>query len=243
MLTHGIPWQAVLGEAFLRVLIFMAVMFLSLLSGFFAWHLIFTAIFLLVGFSIIILLLPLLLNLSRSYFWIVFVMLVTHIIITILSFALHYKASGLMGPEGSVSLSYYDALYFSITTFTTLGYGDFRPLVDHRLTTSLEALAGLVSMAFWASFIWLWCQENMVPKEMAFFDGNRRHKKSMSISRIRIRTITGKERTLKDWALPPKIGESYYYDDDRQEWVQVSEDTILPENALVIGRAPDDKNA
>lgn len=241
MLTHGIPWQAVLGEAFLRVLIFIGVMLLSLLSGFFSWYSIFTAVFLLIGFSIIILLLPLLLNLSRSYFWIVFTMLVTHIIITILSFALHYKSSGVMGPDGVISLSYYDALYFSITTFTTLGYGDLRPLADHRLTTSLEALAGMISMAIGASFIWLWCQENMVPKEMAFFDGNRRNKKSMSISRIRIRTITGKERTLKDWMLPPKIGESYYYNDDRQEWVQVYEDTILPENALVIGRAPDDK--
>ncbi|MDO8723207.1 MAG: ion channel [Syntrophales bacterium] len=243
MLTHGIPWQAVLGEAFLRVMIFIVVMLLSLLSGFFAWYSIFTAIFLLVGFSIIILLLPLLLNLSRSYFWIVFAMLITHITITVLSFSLHYKSSGLIGPNGALSLSYYDALYFSITTFTTLGYGDFRPLADHRLTTSLEALAGMISMAIGVSFIWLWCQENMVPKEMAFFDGNRRHKKSMSISRIRIRTITGEERTLKNWVLPPKKGESYYYDDERKEWVQISEDTILPENALVIGRALDDKNA
>ena len=167
-------------------------------------------------------------------------MLIIHIITIIISFAFHYKSAGLIGPSGEFFPSYYDALYFSITTFTTLGYGDFQPLAEYRLTTSLEALAGMVSMAIGASFIWLWCQENMVPKEMAFFDGNRRHRKSMSITRIRIRTITGKDRVLKGWVLPPKEGESYYYNVNQQEWIQVTEKTVLPENALVIGLAPDE---
>lgn len=235
MLSHGIPWQEALGEALLRTLIFVAVLILSLVSGYFDWYPVITALFLIIGFSIIILLLPLLLNLSRSYFWVVFAMLIVHIAITILSFALHYNATGIIGPKGVLSPNFQDALYFSITTFTTLGYGDFQPLAEYRLTTSMEALAGMVSMAIGASFIWLWCQENMVPKEMAFFDGNRRHKQSMSISRIRVRTITGKDRKLDNWVLPPKVGESYFYDDEREEWVVVTEDTVLPENALVIG--------
>ena len=93
-------------------------------------------------------------------------------------------------------------------------------------------------MALGASVIWLWCQENMVPKEMAFFDGNRRYKKDLGVTRVRIRTITGKERDLKDWCLPAKQGESYYYHGERQEWLLVSEETELPENALVMGLAP-----
>ena len=243
MLSHGIPWQAVVGEAFIKVIIFIIAMAFCLLSGFLGWYSILIALFLLIGFSIIIFLLPLLLNLSRSYFWLISAMLILHIVITIFSFALHYKCVGLIGSNGKFIPNLYDAMYFSITTFTTLGYGDFQPLPGHRLTTSLEALSGMISMAIGASFIWLWCQENMIPKEMAFFDGNRRHKRSMSVSRIRIRTITGKERNLKNWVLPPKQNESYFYDNERQEWVQVTEDKELPENSLVIGLAPDDENA
>ena len=51
-----------------------------------------------------------------------------------------------------------------------------------------------------------------------FFDGNRRHKKSLTIHRIRIRTITGKERKLNNYVLPPKVGEKYRNDREREEW-------------------------
>lgn len=238
MLNHGTPWQAALGAAFLSIIIFALAMLLSLAGGYWGWYSIFTGIFLTIGFFVIITILPLLLNLSRGFFWIAFAMLATHISVTIVSFALHYHATGLLGPKGEFSPSFYESLYFSITTFTTLGYGDIQPLQNYRLTTSLEALSGMITMALGASVIWLWCQENMIPKEMAFFDGNRRHKKELGVTRVRIRTITGKERNLKDWCLPAKQGESYYYDDQRQEWVLVTEETELPENALVMGLAP-----
>lgn len=39
-----------------------------------------------------------------------------------------------------------DALYFSVVTWTTLGYGDFKPLPDYRLFAALEALLGYVYM-------------------------------------------------------------------------------------------------
>ena len=235
MLHHGTPWQAALGAALLSVLIFTGVMIFSLVSGYFDWYSIFTSVFLLAGFFVIAFLLPLLLNLSRSFFWLVIALLIIHITVTILSFALHYKASGLLGPNGEFIPSFKDALYFSITTFTTLGYGDFQPQPEHRLTTSLEALSGMVSMAIGASLIWLWCQENMVPKELAFFDGNRRHKSDLGVTRMRIKTLTGKERELKDWMPPPEEGESYYYNRERQEWMLVTENTELPENAMVMG--------
>lgn len=243
MLHHGTPWQAALVAALVSVIVFIVAMLLSLVSGYFGWYSLVTAVFLVVGFLVITSLLPLLLNLSRSFFWLVFGLLIAHIFVTISSFALHYQNSGLLGPNGVFTPSFYDSLYFSITTFTTLGYGDFKPLPDHRLTTSIEALSGMVSMAIGASLIWLWCQENMVPKEMAFFDGNRRHKTDLGVTRIRIRTITGKERKLKGWVLPAKEGESYYYDNDREEWLLVTEETELPENALVMGLKTEDENA
>ena len=41
-----------------------------------------------------------------------------------------------------------ECLYFSITTYTTLGYGDLSPSGWLRIITSLEALLGLVNMGF-----------------------------------------------------------------------------------------------
>lgn len=39
-------------------------------------------------------------------------------------------------------------VYFSVVTFTTLGYGDFQPSDESRLLASVEAVFGLVFMAF-----------------------------------------------------------------------------------------------
>jgi len=86
----------------------------------------------------------------------------------------------------------------------------------------------MVSMAIGTALIWFWCQENMIPKEMALFDGNRRHKTQLGVTRNRIRTLTGKERDLKDWYPPPDVGEQYYYDEKRQEWRKVTKKTDLP---------------
>lgn len=240
MLVHGVPWQVMAANALMGIIIFVIAMLLSVISGFLGWYSILICFSLIVGFSVIITMIPLLLNMSRSYFLIVFAMLISHITTTICSFALHYKVTGLFGNEGKFYPSFYDALYFSITTFTTLGYGDIQPLQDCRLTTSLEALLGMVSMALGASVLWLWCQENMVPKEMTFFDGNRRYKTSLATSRIRIRSITGRERELSDWRFPFEFGKSYFYDEQRQEWVLVTENTEIPENAFVIGLGPED---
>ena len=243
MLKHGIPWQFALGRVFLYLIVFTVAMVLSLVSGFFNFYSIFTALFLTSGFYIIISLLPLLLNLSRTFFTLAFTLLLIHISVTLISFTLHYKSTGIISSEGQFIPDFQDALYFSITTFTTLGYGDFQPIAEHRLTTSIEALSGMISMAIGASMIWLWCMENMVPKEMAFFDGNRRHKSDLSITRMRIRKISGEERKLKDWKIPPKEGEAYYYNEERQEWLLVTEDTELPENALVMGLKSDENDA
>ena len=236
MLTHNVPWQYALGHGFVLEAVFVAVMLLSVISGYFDWWVLFTPLFLAVGFFVVIQLIPLMLNLSRSFFVFIAPHFFVHVLATIIAFALHHKSAGLIGRSGHpLEPSFWDALYFSVTTFTTLGYGDLQPMPEMRLATSVEALAGMLSIALFASMIWLWCQENLVPKEMAFFDGNRRHKKSLEISRMRIRTITGKERPLKDWVPPPQPGEVFTYDEQRQEWITVTPDTELPEDAPVIG--------
>ena len=240
MLTHNLPWQGVLAYGFVRETVFVAAMLLSVISGYFDWWVPFTVLFLAGGFFIIIQLIPVMLNLSRTYFVFVASNFFVHVSVTIIAFALHHKSAGLIGRLGPVEPSFGDALYFSVTTFTTLGYGDLQPIPAMRLATSIEALAGMISMALFVAMIWLWCQENLVPKEMAFFDGNRRHKRSLSIARMRIRKITGKERPLPDWVPPPQPGERFYYDKQREEWLPVTPDTELPENAFVLG-VPDEE--
>lgn len=48
-----------------------------------------------------------------------------------------------------------ETIYFSYTTFTTLGYGDIEPLGAVRYLTGIEALVGLVLITWSASFLFV----------------------------------------------------------------------------------------
>jgi hypothetical protein len=64
-------------------------------------------------------------------------------------FALVYKNFGTIPPgqTGTEQLNWLDSLYFSVVTWTTLGYGDFRPGTDTvKLFVMTEALLGYVYM-------------------------------------------------------------------------------------------------
>ena len=233
MLTHGLTWQGMIAKTFSWVICLVAIFVLTLISGYFNWWIIFSNV-LTLGITVFLRLIPMMLNLSRSYYrWIVLFLLM-HTLVTIVTFALHHMSVGIIDTNGLSELSFWDAIYFSVTTFTTLGYGDFQPLPEMRLATSAEALIGMVSVALAVAIIWLWCQENLVDKEMAYFDGYRRHKTSLARTRIRVRTITGKKRCLKNWMPAPQPEEKFYYDKERAEWLEVLSDTDLPDNALVI---------
>ena len=41
-------------------------------------------------------------------------------------------------------ISYLDSMYFSLVTFTTLGYGDMHPKPDYRLLSATQALLGYI---------------------------------------------------------------------------------------------------
>ena len=65
--------------------------------------------------------------------------------INICSFAFLHHSTGLHDTTGlGVSITFRDALYFSVVTFTTLGYGDFQPLPSGRLGAAFQALSGYV---------------------------------------------------------------------------------------------------
>ena len=59
-----------------------------------------------------------------------------------------YKGAGEAVGEQIVPLQgYLNYLYFSVVTFTTLGYGDFRPIGGCRVLASIEALLGIFFVA------------------------------------------------------------------------------------------------
>jgi hypothetical protein len=64
-------------------------------------------------------------------------------LLILLLFAQIYSAIGLCGDAGSPT-SFADGLYFSIVTWTTLGYGDFKPPASLHLFAAFEALYGYV---------------------------------------------------------------------------------------------------
>ena len=88
----------------------------------------------------------------------VFGALVAHIIEIWLFAAVYYlmhHAEGWGQLDGAFSGSFMDCVYFSFTTFTTLGFGDIAPLGDIRYLTGTESLTGLVLITWSASFLYV----------------------------------------------------------------------------------------
>lgn len=81
--------------------------------------------------------------------------------IWLFAFAYYYKIrSGYFGTlEGKFDNSLMDCSYFSFSAYTSLGFGDIVPTGDLRFLASLEALTGLVLIAWTASFMFLEMQK------------------------------------------------------------------------------------
>ena len=59
---------------------------------------------------------------------------------------------------GGRTLEFRDYLYFSVETYTSLGYGDIYPLGELRLLAGIECLDGLLLLGWSASFTFLQMQ-------------------------------------------------------------------------------------
>lgn len=77
---------------------------------------------------------------------------------TICSFGFHFSQFGLNGPDEEVP-GWFDYLYFSAVTFSTLGYGDFSPTADSRPLAALEALYGNIHLGLLAGSIFLMIEQ------------------------------------------------------------------------------------
>ncbi|GAB1265697.1 potassium channel family protein [Aurantivibrio infirmus] len=72
-------------------------------------------------------------------------------------FMLHMEGLGEL--QGNFDGSIVDSVYFSITNYTSLGYGDIEPLGYIRFLASMEALTGLVLITWSASFMFIEMQK------------------------------------------------------------------------------------
>ena len=72
-----------------------------------------------------------------------------------IAYYLMHRADGWGYLEGNFNGSLMDAVYFSFTIFTTLGFGDIQPHGDLRFLTGIESLTGLVLITWSASFLFV----------------------------------------------------------------------------------------
>lgn len=77
--------------------------------------------------------------------WLLITGILAQIAAYILAFALYFAFTGLVQSPGGVDLR--TALYFSVVTWTTLGYGDLQPLPEDRLIAAFAAFMGYFYMA------------------------------------------------------------------------------------------------
>lgn len=72
------------------------------------------------------------------------------IVLTVLFGGFYYSHNNDFNFNGNpTTISFFESLYFSMTTFSTIGYGDFAPLGINRLASSIQALIGMtLNIAF-----------------------------------------------------------------------------------------------
>lgn len=75
-----------------------------------------------------------------------------------------HQAEGLGYLEGRFVITQADCLYFSFTTYTTLGYGDIEPFGGIRFLAGVESLTGLVLITWTASFLFIEMQRYWVSR-------------------------------------------------------------------------------
>jgi hypothetical protein len=77
----------------------------------------------------------------------------------------HMSAPGLGSISGSVS-GFGDFFYFSLVCYTSLGFGDLVPEGGLRIVAGVEALIGLVMIAWTASYTYLMMRDGFRTREV-----------------------------------------------------------------------------
>lgn len=105
---------------------------------------------------------------TRPMMIVMTIIFLTHVLeITLFALAFYVMGHvGLGGLSGAHSSTAADYFYFSIATYSTLGIGDIAPEGAMRMVAGIEALAGLLLIAWSASFTYLmmerlWANEDL----------------------------------------------------------------------------------
>ena len=98
-------------------------------------------------------------ELYKEYTWVLITAL-----INIFLFASIYYLFGVNSEQRIIQYSWITSIYFSIVTWTTLGYGDLSPIENLRLVASFEALMGYTYMALLVGLLLNIGQHTMRPK-------------------------------------------------------------------------------
>ncbi len=118
---------------------------LALLTSFFAWPEI-AVLFVLTGYYFSFFVLAQTIGEEKGWHDSALRFYFTVLVIIINIFAIIYWRYGLVQNGSKVDISYFTSIYFSVTTWTTLGYGDFAPVERIRHITSIQAILGYVSL-------------------------------------------------------------------------------------------------
>lgn len=92
----------------------------------------------------------------------VFGALIAHVIeIWVFAFGFYFMVltSKFGALTGNFNNTLLDCAYFSFTCYTSLGFGDIQPVGNLRFLSGLEALTGLVLIAWTASFMFIEMQK------------------------------------------------------------------------------------
>jgi len=149
----------------------------ALLTHFIPYLFWLTAISLILMLVIIFSSIPLKLNWSSNLFGHILWRFLSYLIFMIGTYAICYYFVGFERMDGSRP-SFFEAIYFSVTTFTTLQYGQYRPLPQSNPLVCIQSLmAVVVFLPTFAAYSWLYCssrlwpqtvEDQSVPKELTF---------------------------------------------------------------------------
>ncbi len=166
------PWQTLVAALFLYALIYVLLTVFAVVCIWLSWSYI-SATLLFGAFAVLAFLGPLSLSWTRNSYRVLIPMHLLHQAATVLVYAAHYMRAGLSSSDGSLAQSYADAIYFSLTMWTTLGTNDFFVPKALRLLTALEALTAVLFLPVFAAVFWEMLQEMTPPPEEAFLDRSR----------------------------------------------------------------------
>ncbi len=92
---------------------------------------------------------------GNDRFWTEIALATFNVALLLVCFAAIYRVLGIEDVSGSdgpkLTKHFGDCLYYSVVTFTTLGYGDFQPFGAARVMAALQAFLGYIVLGITAS--------------------------------------------------------------------------------------------